>query len=213
MTTNRRLRLASLSPERVYELFRKNLEDFRKLLNLSSSMGLAIFRLGSNFIPFASHPNFKGEWLEPIEKDLLAFSSELKRYSIRITMHPGQFVSLSSPRKEVVDASLRELKYHFWVLDKLGLGRDSIVVVHIGGSHGSKLESLRRFVRVISDNEWLIERLAEFDPRDLIITWKGRTPEFHFPLSLIGITALASMVIGSILRISWILQSSSMDIE
>ncbi|MCS6998575.1 MAG: UV DNA damage repair endonuclease UvsE, partial [Aquificaceae bacterium] len=159
-TTNRKFRLSNLSFERVWEAFEKNLKDFKSLLDLSLRLGCGIFRLGSEFIPFASHETFKREWLKPIEEGLVEFSKTLKQYPIRITMHPGQFVVLSSPRRDVVDSSLKELEYHFWLLDTLGVGEEGTVVIHLGGVYGDKQESIKRFKGVLSSNPWLLKRLV-----------------------------------------------------
>lgn len=160
LNTNHVLRLSKLSRETLLDTFEKNLRDFVKLLELSCSMGLTTFRLGSNFIPFASHEEFDGTWLPEIGERLKAASSTVKSYGVRVTMHPGQFTVLNSPRDRVVRNSLKELEYHFWVLDTLGLGRESIVVIHIGGVYGSKEESLRRFEKTVKENWWLTRRLA-----------------------------------------------------
>ncbi len=127
-----------------------NTRDFIALLELSSKLGCGIFRLGSNFIPFASHREFKRDWFKSAEEKLIEVAKILKK--LPITMHPGQFVVLSSPKKDVVSNSLRELEYHFWLLDVLGVGKEGVVVVHIGGIFEWKRESLKRFKRV----SWII---------------------------------------------------------
>lgn len=160
LNTNHALRLSKLSRESLLDTFEKNLKDFIKLLELSCLMGLTIFRLGSNFIPFVSHERFDKGWLPEIEERLKAISHKVREYGIRITMHPGQFVVLNSPHTKVVENSLRELEYHFWVLDALNLNQESIVVTHIGGVYGNKKESLRRFEKTVKENQWLIKRLA-----------------------------------------------------
>lgn len=160
LSTNHTFKLRRLSKEAVMEAFERNSEDLLELLKLSSSMGLTIFRLGSNFIPFASHERFEEEWLLEIEERIRALSSKVREWGIRITMHPGQFVVLNSPRRKIVEASLRELEYHFRVLNALSLGRESVVVVHLGGAYGDKSEALRRFKAVVRENPWLMERLA-----------------------------------------------------
>ncbi|MEM0487403.1 MAG: UV DNA damage repair endonuclease UvsE [Sulfolobales archaeon] len=160
LNTNHTLRLSKLSKETLLYTFEKNVKDFLALLELSCSMGLTIFRLGSNFIPFASHERFDNDWLLDVESRLRLLSDKIKSYGIRITMHPGQFVVLNSPREDVVRRSLKELSYHMWVLDTMGLSWESIIVVHVGGVYGNKREALKRFEKTIGENEWLTKRLA-----------------------------------------------------
>jgi len=93
-------------------------------------------------------------------RKLREFSKTLRRFPIRITMHPGQFVVLNSPKKEVVDASLRELEYHFWVLETLGVGAEGVVVIHAGGIYEDKRESLKRLKNTLRENQWLYRYLA-----------------------------------------------------
>lgn len=160
LSTNHKLRLASLNKENLFRVFSRNLHDFIELLKISNMMGLTIFRLGSNFIPFASHPMFNREWLTSIGEILRDKSGIIKSYGVRITMHPGQYVVLNSSNPLIVERSLKELEYHFWVLDTIGLGSDSIVVVHVGGIYGDKQRAIRNLYSVLEENRWLLRRLA-----------------------------------------------------
>lgn len=183
ITTNRKFRIQSLSFLKVVDTFKRNLEDFKKLLEISRELGCGIFRLGSSFIPFASHPNFKKEWFTPIEELLRDFARCLTNFGIRITMHPGQYVVLNSPNKEVVEKSLRELEYHFWVLDCLGIGDDGVVVIHGGGVFGDKKESLKRLIKVLSKRDWLRARLAfENDEHHYTVSDLLAIAELGYPL-------------------------------
>ncbi|MEM4601392.1 MAG: hypothetical protein QW808_00640 [Desulfurococcaceae archaeon] len=75
-------------------------------------------------------------------------------------MHPGQYVILNSDKSSVVEKSLRELEYHFWLLDTIGLGPESIVVIHVGGVYRDREKATRNFHRVIEENKWLTRRIA-----------------------------------------------------
>ncbi len=74
-------------------------------------------------------------------------------------MHPGQFVILNSPNFKVLENSIRELEYHFWILDRLGVENDGVVIVHIGGVYGQKERAIDRFENV-EKHSWLKRRLA-----------------------------------------------------
>lgn len=160
LSTNHTFRLKNLTFDRVFEAFLKNLNDFFKLLELCKREKIEVFRLGSNFIPYASHRDFKEEWFGKLEPYLKEASEKLREYPIRITMHPGQFVILNSPRSEVTENSLRELEYHFWVLDSLGVGDEGIVIIHVGGVYGDRERSIDRFMVNIEKNKWLKIRLT-----------------------------------------------------
>ncbi|MEN3013502.1 MAG: UV DNA damage repair endonuclease UvsE [Endomicrobiia bacterium] len=183
ITTNRKLKLKNLNKDNLLKVFFKNLNDFEKLLEISKKNNFTIFRLGSNFIPFASHETFSKSWLKIIEKELIYFSYKIKNYNIRITMHPGQFVVLNSPQPEIVEKSLRELEYHFWVLDCLNLDKNCIVVVHLGGIYGNKEKSLERFANTLAKNKWLTKRLAvENDDKSFTVEDLLKLKELGLPL-------------------------------
>ncbi|MEM2024703.1 MAG: hypothetical protein QXW94_00185 [Desulfurococcaceae archaeon] len=160
LSTNCRLRLTRLNEEKLLQVFNRNLHDFIRLLELSKIMRLTIFRLGSNFVPFASRPNFEKEWLNYIGTALREKSSLTKSFGIRTTMHPGQCVILNSDKSSVFEKSLGELEYHFWLLDTIGLGPESIVVVHVGGVCGDREKATRNLHRVLEENKWLTRRIA-----------------------------------------------------
>lgn len=160
LNTNRTFRLKNLTWEKVRETTARNLSDFLKLLEMSRKMGFTIFRLGSGVVPYASHPNFSEDWKKALEPEIKAAGEAARKIGVRVTMHPGQYVVLNSKRQDVVENSLSELRYHFWLLDTMGFGPESVVVIHIGGGYGNKREALRRFVEVFEQNRWLQRRLA-----------------------------------------------------
>jgi UV DNA damage endonuclease len=159
-STNHSFRLKNLNKKNTLKTVEKNLEDFIELLKLSKKLNCGIFRLGSQFIPFASHPNFKKEWLKDIRRLIDNYLKEIKKFDIRITMHPGQYTILSTENKYIFKRSLNEIKYHFWLLDELGLNENSIVVIHLGGVYGNKEKTKKIFIRNVKRENWLKSRLA-----------------------------------------------------
>jgi len=160
ISTNHTLSSKKLNLKNLVKIVSRNAEDFVKLLDISKRLGLKIFRLGSNFIPFASHERFDTAWFDELKPILRELVPEVKRREIRITMHPGQFVVLNSPCQDVLFHSLKELMYHFWLLDELAVDENGVVVVHTGGVYGDKESAKATFVKRISENPWLLERLA-----------------------------------------------------
>jgi UV DNA damage endonuclease len=87
-------------------------------------------------------------------------------------MHPGQYIQPGSPKPEVVERSLSELRYAGRVLDLIG-SSDSVLVLHMGGSFGDKLVTTTRFLETMDLEENVLKYLAlENDER----IWHGGIP-------------------------------------
>jgi len=159
-STNHTFMLKSLSYENIETKVKHNIDDLDKLLQLCTTNGYDIFRLGNSFIPFLSHIDFKPEYLDRLDPLLKKAKNIISRYNLRITMHPSQFVVLNSKDTNVIDKSLHELKLYFWLFDRLGINDSSIILIHGGGAYGDKVSAMDRFVDTIAKNPWLKSRLA-----------------------------------------------------
>ena len=126
-----------------------NAQDIPKMLRWNDKYGIKFLRLSSEMFPFASHDTY-GYKLAPFAADALAEAGRVAaELGHRLTTHPGQFSQLGSPRKEVIDASIRDLKYHAELLSLLKLpdqlNRDAVMILHMGGVFGDKAATLDRF--------------------------------------------------------------------
>lgn len=80
--------------------------------------------------PFASHPIY-GYSLDYCAPLLAEAGALAKKYGHRLTMHPGQFTQLGSPKPSVIENSIRELEYHCQMLELMGVGKDGVTIVHV----------------------------------------------------------------------------------
>jgi UV DNA damage endonuclease len=96
-------------------------------------------------VPFASHPVNTLRWWDDFHDDLANLGAYTRAEGMRLTMHPGHHTVLSSPRRNVVDATIADLLYHARFLDSLGMGTNGKLVVHVGGTYGDRLAALDRF--------------------------------------------------------------------
>ncbi|KAJ5647864.1 hypothetical protein N7490_004236 [Penicillium lividum] len=126
-----------------------NARDLVKLLRWNDKYGIKFMRLSSEMFPFCSHKEY-GYKLAPFASDVLADAGRVvAELGHRVSVHPGQFTQLGSPRREVVESSYRDLEYHSEMLQLLKLppqqDRDAIMILHMGGVFGDKGETLDRF--------------------------------------------------------------------
>ena len=159
-TTNRTLRLASLKDqEKLRGLVRDNISSLEIILRWNAEHSIGLFRMGQGLIPFASHPAFPYDW-EAEHGDELSGIGELARgLGIRLSMHPGQYINPGSPKPEVVDRSLTELRYVARVFGCIG-SPDSVLVLHLGGAYDDRGAATRRFVEVLRPEEEVLRYLA-----------------------------------------------------
>jgi UV DNA damage endonuclease len=154
--------------------------------------------MGQNLIPFASHPAFPYDWESEHGEDLREAGELARNLGIRVSMHPGQYINPGSPRPEIVERSLTELRYVARVFDLLG-NPDGVAVLHMGGAYTDKPASAARFVEVMHSEALILRYLAlENDERVWTVGEVVRTADalgipaitdvFHHDLNPGGLT-------------------------
>lgn len=144
--TSRTARLQTLKTkgiEYIKALGLQNVKDLKKILEWNVKNNILFMRMSSDMFPFASHEEY-GYDLEFANELLLDVGQFAKQHGIRLTMHPGQYNVLSSPHEKVVANTTRDLNYHCEIMDRMGLGKDSVMLIHGGGVYGNKKKALER---------------------------------------------------------------------
>jgi len=153
ITTNRSLKKATLDKkglEYVSELSLQNVKDLELYLKWNLQNDIMLFRLSSSIIPWAN----KVDWhnmkdIEEIKTILKRCGDFATKHEMRLTMHPGQFVVLTSPHKHVVENSINELKAHSDLMDYIGLSETPYnkINIHMGAAYGDKVNSSKTFIK------------------------------------------------------------------
>ncbi|KAH8805204.1 UV-endonuclease UVE-1 [Xylogone sp. PMI_703] len=133
----------------VEQLGLENVRDVPRILRWNDKYGIQFFRLSSEMFPFASHEEY-GYKLAPFAAGALAEVGKVAaELGHRLTMHPGQYTQLGSPREAVVRNAVRDLEYHDELLNLLKLpeqqDRDAVMIIHLGGTFGDKVATIERF--------------------------------------------------------------------
>ncbi|MFX0084785.1 MAG: UV DNA damage repair endonuclease UvsE [Candidatus Hodarchaeota archaeon] len=156
-------RLTSYSKTRVMHTIERNLQCIQKTIEFSSQNSLYFYRI-ADFIPFISHSiSISWEEIDKIYSDLfVTIGKTIKKHNMRISMHPGQYTIINSPKQEIVEKSIKELEANAWILDKFQLNKTAKIQIHVGGVYGNKAKSLQRFVENFKN-------LPEFVKKRLVI--------------------------------------------
>lgn len=147
LSTSRTCRLRNATPGRLRELTAANLAALQSVIAFLGSRRIRLYRISSNLIPYASHAVNEIPWWEEHAATFRRLGARLRARDIRVSTHPGQFTVLNSPAPATVRAAIAELVYQAKLLDALGTGSSSKMVVHIGGLYGGSVRlAMDRFV-------------------------------------------------------------------
>ncbi|HZG55190.1 UV DNA damage repair endonuclease UvsE [Paenibacillus sp.] len=126
----------------------ENLHNTLRLLRHNRGEGIPLYRLSSKLVPLLTHELLEG-WdpLDVLEPDFRAVGDYAKTNGMRLSFHPDHFTVLSSPRKEVLAQSAKDLDWHVAMLERMGLDERYKCNIHIGGTYGDKAKAFERFLR------------------------------------------------------------------
>ena len=143
--TSRTCRLSNATPDHLEELSRSNLAGLSEVLRWNVSHKIRVFRISSGIIPLASHPKARWAWKQRLRREIASVGDFARIHGLRLSMHPGQYTVLNSPREDVVAAATAELSYHATFLDEMDLRSEHKIVLHVGGVYDDRGASMRRF--------------------------------------------------------------------
>lgn len=150
-----RKRLLSLQPseqQRVLrELYAENLKRFNNAIAFCHTHNIRLYRITSALFPFADDP-LGEDILSEFTEQLQQTGDRAQDLSIRIVVHPDQFVVLSSDKPDVIDNSIKILGLHARIFDMLGLERSPWAVMEIHGGKSDRAERLIGVIRNLPDN-------------------------------------------------------------
>lgn len=155
---------------KISDLCLKNAVSLMQALRFCAANGIGCFRINSQILPLKTHPDCSYSINElPDKEALLKTLTAAKRFkeenNLRLTMHPDQFILLSSPKESVTQSSICEIEYQAEFGDLVGV---DVINIHGGGGYGDKPAAIAR----IACN---IKRLSESARKKLTFENDERT--------------------------------------
>lgn len=141
--TFRTLRLATLRAQGLpylQTLVDANMALLADILHWNREHDIMMYRLSSDLIPFGSHAAVELTKIAfPLRHEINGLAQ-----GMRLSTHPGQF-TLPSAAGEVWERSVKDLQYHCYLMDILGIDGD--IVLHGGGVYGDRSATTERIKR------------------------------------------------------------------
>jgi UV DNA damage endonuclease len=124
-----------------------SLELLREVFHYLDRNDLRMYRMSSDIAPYLTHPDLPQfhSQLEEAKEELAELGALARKYDIRLSLHPSQYIVLNAIDESVAEKSIRDLIAQGAILDAMGAGSDAVVVTHVGGAYGDKSEGIKRF--------------------------------------------------------------------
>jgi UV DNA damage endonuclease len=123
----------------------QNLNDLYEMIKWNEENGIKVLRISSELFPHISNPKVEGYDMEFADALLKKIGEYARSLNHRLTFHPGQYNVVGTPNEATFQQTINDLSYHAEVLDRMGMGSDSVMVVHGGGLYGDKEKTLERW--------------------------------------------------------------------
>ena len=131
--------------EKLKKVAYSNLEALEQILKYNIENDIHFYRLTSNLIPLATHPEVMWDYMKFFKKDFEYIGKIIKENDIRIDTHPDQFNVINSLREDVVKNTIVNLKIQSDWFEAMNYN-EAKMVIHIGSSQGGKEDAINRFI-------------------------------------------------------------------
>ncbi|WP_217589651.1 UV DNA damage repair endonuclease UvsE [Lentibacillus saliphilus] len=132
--------------DKIKALTIENLKLTKEIIEWNIKHDILFYRITSGIVVLATHPVNTWDWKN--DPDVRAICSDIKalkeQFDLRLSVHPGQYSVLNSPRPDVVERTVEDLVYHADLLELVG-GTD--MILHVGGMYGDKKTAIKRLIK------------------------------------------------------------------
>lgn len=158
-----------------------SLDALEAVLHFCDDHDLRFYRMATGLAPYASHPELTQFRDAPkrFAESLAQVGDLARRLGIRLSTHPGQYTVLNSEDPEIRRLAAIELEVQAELMDAMGLGPESVVVLHVGGIAGGAEAGMERFERGF-------ETLSERAQARLVVENDDRTYALRDVVGLAG---------------------------
>ncbi|PTX60744.1 UV-damage endonuclease [Melghirimyces profundicolus] len=132
--------------QKIVRIARENLHNTQRILYHCIAHDIHFYRFSSRLIPLAGLESVrKIDFVKVLAKDFQPLGQFVRENGIRSGFHPDHFTVLNTPRKQVLQTSVADLRRHVNMLKAMGLDSAYKCNIHVGGVYGDKKASGETF--------------------------------------------------------------------
>ncbi len=123
----------------------QNLHHTKRILYYNIAHEIKLYRFSSSLVPLATHPEVMWDFITPFKTEWKELGQLIDQFQLRPSFHPNQFTLFTSLRTEVTMNAVKDMDFHYKMLEAMKALKRGIINIHIGGAYGDKDTSLERF--------------------------------------------------------------------
>jgi len=125
-----------------------SLAYLRDILRYLDQIQVGMYRLSSDLAPYVTHPDLPQfhNQIDECAAELAAVGRIARQQNVRLSFHPGPHTVLNSPDKGIAEKAVADLLAQTQILDRMGLGPEAVINIHVGGLYGDREAAIARFV-------------------------------------------------------------------
>lgn len=131
--------------EKLKSITAQNLHHTKRILHYNIAHEIELYRFSSSLVPLATHPEVMWDYITPFKTEWEEIGQLIKQFKLCPSFHPNQFTLFTSPREEVTMNAVKDMAYHFTMLEAMNALDRGVINIHIGGAYGDKKSTLARF--------------------------------------------------------------------
>ena len=130
---------------KLLEITKNNLDSLYEIIKYNVKNNFHFYRLTSKLVPLATHDKVDFDYITPLLDEYKKIGKLINDNNIRVDTHPDQYAVLNSMDSKIVKNTVEILKYHYKIMDAIGI-KDKIIILHVGSSACGKKASITRFI-------------------------------------------------------------------
>jgi UV DNA damage endonuclease len=152
--------------EKLKAVTAQNIYHTKRILYYNLANEIELYRFSSSLVPLATHPEVLWDFVTPFKKEWEELGQIVKQLKLRPSFHPNQFTLFTSHKEEVTTNSIKDMEYHYTMLQAMGILDQAIINIHIGGAYGDKEIALKRFHENITNLPKQIKKVTTLENDD-----------------------------------------------
>lgn len=126
---------------------RTSLEYLAAIFDYLEENQISMYRMASDLAPYATHPDLSQfhNQVKEAKRELKQTGQRARDLNLRLSFHPSQFIVLNSPDAALRERSIWDLRVQSEILDRMELGPEAVLVIHVGGSYGDNASGIERW--------------------------------------------------------------------